>query len=242
MCAPTRPSWCASWATGCWRRSNGAAALRAAGAAPDIRLLFTDVGLPGGMNGRQLADAAARLRPGLPVLFTTGYARNAIVHGGRLDPGLHLITKPFTRQALAAKLREVLDGARGRLVHARLLVVEDEVLVRMVAVDVLREAGYEVEEAGQRRRGAGAHGHERRSVSRRPSWISACPTVAPTSWRVELRALRADLPLVIASGYDEADMRQRFADARCRSPSWPSPTSEALAARWQSRRRVARAA
>ncbi len=62
---------------------------------PEIRLLFTDVGLPGGMNGRQLADAARELRPGLKVLFTTGYARNAIVHEGRLDPGVALIAKPL---------------------------------------------------------------------------------------------------------------------------------------------------
>ncbi len=75
----------------------------------DIRLLFTDVGLPGGMNGRQLADAALRLRPNLRVLFTTGYARSAIVHDGRLDPGTELISKPFTAAALAMKIRELLD-------------------------------------------------------------------------------------------------------------------------------------
>ena len=77
---------------------------------PDIRLLFTDVGLPGGMNGRELADAALRLRPSLRVLFTTGYARSAIVHHGRLDPDIQLISKPFTAAALATKIRELLDG------------------------------------------------------------------------------------------------------------------------------------
>jgi CheY-like chemotaxis protein len=61
------------------------------------------------MNGRQLADAALRLRPKLPVLFTTGYARSAIVHHGRLDPGVELITKPFTAAMLATKIRAVLD-------------------------------------------------------------------------------------------------------------------------------------
>ena len=76
---------------------------------PGIRLLFTDVGLPGGMTGRQLADNARRLRPDLLVLFTTGYARNAIVHGGILDPGTHLLPKPFTHAALAAKIRALLD-------------------------------------------------------------------------------------------------------------------------------------
>ncbi len=77
---------------------------------PVIRLLFTDVGLPGGMTGRQLADRARALRPDLQVLFTTGYARNAIVHGGILDPGTHLLPKPFTYAALGEKIRSLLDG------------------------------------------------------------------------------------------------------------------------------------
>jgi signal transduction histidine kinase/DNA-binding response OmpR family regulator len=89
---------------------NGAAALAALERHPDVRLLFTDVGLPGGMNGRQLADEAQRRYPGLRVLFTTGYARNAIVHHGRLDPGLELIVKPYTFAALAEKIRSALNG------------------------------------------------------------------------------------------------------------------------------------
>jgi signal transduction histidine kinase len=78
---------------------------------PTIHLLFTDVGLPGGMNGRQLADQARQRWPALKVLFTTGYARNAIVHHGRLDPGVQLIGKPFEAANLAYKVREMLDGA-----------------------------------------------------------------------------------------------------------------------------------
>ncbi len=76
---------------------------------PAVRLLFTDVGLPGGLNGRQLADKARQLRPDLVVLFTSGYARNAIVHHGRLDPGVEMIGKPFTYAALGTKIRKVLD-------------------------------------------------------------------------------------------------------------------------------------
>jgi CheY-like chemotaxis protein len=75
-----------------------------------IDLLFTDVVLPGGMNGRQLADAAMKGRPQLKVLFTTGYTRNAIVHNGQLDPGIQLLGKPFTYSDLAAKIRAVLDA------------------------------------------------------------------------------------------------------------------------------------
>ena len=90
--------------------ANGSEALAALDANPAVRLLFTDVGLPGGMNGRQVADAARRRRPDLLVLFTTGYARNAIVHHGRLDPGVEMLAKPFTYAALAAKVRAILDG------------------------------------------------------------------------------------------------------------------------------------
>ncbi len=75
-----------------------------------IDLLLTDMVMPG-LNGRQLAEAARAIRPDLPVLFMTGYSRNAIVHQGRLDSGVSLIQKPFGRDALAAKVREVLDGS-----------------------------------------------------------------------------------------------------------------------------------
>ncbi len=75
-----------------------------------IDLLFTDVVLPGQMNGRQLADKALAGRPELKVLYTTGYTRNAIVHNGQLDIGVQLIGKPFTYADLAAKIRAVLDA------------------------------------------------------------------------------------------------------------------------------------
>lgn len=90
--------------------ANGAAALEVLGRAQHIDLLFTDIVMPGGLNGRQLADAAMRCRPGLKVLFTTGYTRNAIVHHGRLDPGVQLIGKPFSFEELGAKIRALLDG------------------------------------------------------------------------------------------------------------------------------------
>ena len=89
---------------------NGLEGLEVLARYPAIRLLFTDVGLPGGMTGRQLVDKARQLRPDLRVLFTTGYARNAIVHGGILDSDTQLLPKPFTHTALATKIRDVLDG------------------------------------------------------------------------------------------------------------------------------------
>jgi signal transduction histidine kinase len=75
----------------------------------EVDLLFTDVVMPGGMNGRQLADEAVRRRPTLKVLFTTGYTRNAIVHHGRLDAGVHMIGKPFSFSELGTKVRALLD-------------------------------------------------------------------------------------------------------------------------------------
>ncbi len=74
-----------------------------------VDLLVTDVGLPGGMNGRQVADAARTVRPGLRVLFITGYAENAAVGNGHLDAGMHVLTKPFEIAALAAKIDELLE-------------------------------------------------------------------------------------------------------------------------------------
>ena len=76
----------------------------------DVRvdLLVTDVGLPGGMNGRQMADTARLGRPGLKVLFITGYAENAVVGNGHLDPGMHVMTKPFAMEALAMRIRDLI--------------------------------------------------------------------------------------------------------------------------------------
>jgi FixJ family two-component response regulator len=76
------------------------------------RSLFTDVVLPGGFSGRQLSDKVLKLRPSLSVLFTTGYTRNAIVHHGRLDPGVQLLNKPYTQQDLVRKIGELLDRKR----------------------------------------------------------------------------------------------------------------------------------
>lgn len=89
--------------------SNAHSALRVLEQDPKVNLLFTDVGLPDGINGRQLADEARRRWPQLRVLFMTAYARNAIIHHGRLDAGVDLIVKPFTQDSLAQKVKEVLN-------------------------------------------------------------------------------------------------------------------------------------
>jgi PAS domain S-box-containing protein len=91
--------------------ADGAAGLKVLQSDAHIDLLVSDVGLPGGMNGRQMADAARVGRPDLKVLFITGYAENAAVGNGPLDPGMHVMTKPFAMEALATRIRTLMEEA-----------------------------------------------------------------------------------------------------------------------------------
>ncbi|WP_375243378.1 ATP-binding protein [Sphingomonas parapaucimobilis] len=91
--------------------ADGAAGLKVLQSGARIDLLITDVGLPNGMNGRQVADAGRSLRPGLKVLFITGYAENAAVGNGHLEPGMELLTKPFTLDALTSKVNEMMAAS-----------------------------------------------------------------------------------------------------------------------------------
>jgi CheY-like chemotaxis protein len=88
---------------------NAAEALALFEAHPEIRLLFTDVGLPGEMNGLELAEELGRRRPGTPVLFTSGYSEDVLMHRGRLDPCVHLLEKPFSKPDLARMIRLLLE-------------------------------------------------------------------------------------------------------------------------------------
>lgn len=87
--------------------AHGQEALTVIDRVPDIDLLFTDIVMPD-MSGRQLADAVLKIRPTIKVLFTTGYTRNAIVHNGIVDNHVSFLAKPFSIDALARKVREVL--------------------------------------------------------------------------------------------------------------------------------------
>ncbi|MBB2983391.1 hybrid sensor histidine kinase/response regulator [Paraburkholderia tropica] len=131
-----------------------------------IDLLFTDVVMPGAMSSTELAKFATRAYPGLKVLFTSGYTQNAIVHGGRLDPGVHLLSKPYSREQLASKLRALLGPAR---VHEEepmaaqsgqtsssilrlperisILVVDDDGGSREALSELLTNLGYRVHQA-----------------------------------------------------------------------------------------------
>ncbi|WP_247444233.1 response regulator [Bradyrhizobium sp. 197] len=167
-----------------------------------------DVGLPGGMNGRQLVEKAKKTYPNLKVLFTTGYARNAIVHDGRLDPGVELLTKPFTQGGLGEKLRDIIDAKSS---PARVLVVEDEVLIQMLAVEYLEEAGIEVDTATSATNAL----NKLRLI---PGGIDAVivdmglPDRRGDMLVQEIRSIFPLLPIVIATGRDSEEVRTLFAN------------------------------
>ncbi len=181
--------------------SDGPSALRILELNPDVKMLFTDVGLPG-INGRELVDAARKRRPQLKVLFTSGYARNAIVHQGRLDQGVQLLTKPFTRAQLAARVRDVLDAkddpqAQGKVA----LVVEDEPLVRLFLVQTIEQLGYEVLEAATAKQ-ARAELDARTDID-----VTFMDIGLPDGNGVELATLfspkHPDMRIILASGYTQ---------------------------------------
>ncbi|MGF7173914.1 response regulator [Azospirillum doebereinerae] len=130
-----------------------------------IDLLFTDVVMPGPLRSPDLARKARERLPNLAVLFTSGYTENAIVHGGRLDAGVELLSKPYTREALARKVQHVLRNQRQRNqplavvpplpetadeapTGLRILLVEDDELIRLATADMLGELGHSVVDVG----------------------------------------------------------------------------------------------
>jgi CheY-like chemotaxis protein len=136
-----------------------------------IDLLFTDVVMPGPLRSPELARKTRERIPGIAVLFTSGYTENAIVHGGRLDEGVELLSKPYTRETLARKIRQVLRNQRQRMVEEvrapqssrpaieldgeaapaaqslRVLLVDDDPLIQFSTADMLAALGHSVTEA-----------------------------------------------------------------------------------------------
>ena len=184
--------------------ANARSGLQLLDGHPEIRLLFTDVGLPGGMNGRQLADEAGGRRSNLKVLFASGYARNAIVHDGRLDPGVELIIKPFTQDVLATRVRDILDAGSAT---GRVLVVEDEIMIQMLAVQYLEERGLKADVAGS----ATDALNKLRLI---PGGVDAVvidlglPDRPGDVLVREIRSLFPKLPIVLASGVHHAELEK----------------------------------
>jgi PAS domain S-box-containing protein len=182
--------------------ADAVAALSVLDNHPEVVLLFTDVGLPG-LNGRELVDRARQKRPRLKVLFTTGYARNAIVHQGRLDPGVELLTKPFTRAQLAVRIRDVMDARQDVSGSPRVaLIVEDEALVRLFLTDVLEGLGFAVVQA------ASAAEAQRIALAREDFEVAFVDIGLPDGSGLEvahqLRARSPQVRIAIASGYGDS--------------------------------------
>lgn len=174
-----------------------------------VDLLFTDVVMPG-MSGRELADELRRRQPDLRVLYTSGYTRNAITHGGRLDEGVEMIAKPFTYQALAMKLRDMLEAGRTK----RVLVVDHDPMVRALVAESLAGVDYTADEAAT---AAEALMTVRAAQGRFDAVVLdlALPDKPGDLVAAELRALHADLPILIAADAGAEALAARFAEDRC---------------------------
>jgi len=182
----------------CLHACDGAAALELLRAGVKVDLLFTDVVMPGSVRSRDLASEAQRLRPGLPVLFTSGYTEDAIVHDGRLDAGVQLLSKPYARDDLARRIHGLLARARPVV-----LVVEDDPLVRMAAVDMVGALGFTALQA--------ADAVSALTVLRGEARVDVLftdiglPGMRGPELAQAAVELRPGLKVIFASGYAEAD-------------------------------------
>ncbi|MBR0817643.1 response regulator [Bradyrhizobium liaoningense] len=187
------------------------AALRLLQGATTFDLLFTDLGLPGRINGKMLAGRARALHPELKILITTAYAGDVLIREGRLDPEIELLSKPFSFAALGNRVRGLLDG--GRPGPGRVLLVEDEFLLNLLVTDMLAEAGFSVDAAASFGEAA------KKARSGIDDLVGAIvdlglPDRPGDELVTELRALYPNLPVVLATGYADDDVRKRFSVAK----------------------------
>ena len=173
--------------------------------APD--LIFTDVVMPGSIPTREFSRRAQALRPGVRVLYTSGYTHNAIVHNGKLDDDAPLLSKPYSRDQLARKLREVFAGtARGAInepappkAKAKVLVVEDVALIRMTTVDMVEQLGFGAAEAGDARDALALLGQDT-AIGILLTDLGL-PGMSGRELVAEALKLKPGLKVIIASGY-----------------------------------------
>jgi CheY-like chemotaxis protein len=194
--------------------ADAASALELIQRESGLALLFTDLGLPGGMDGKALAQRAREVRPNLKVLITTAYAGDALVHEGRLDQGVDLLMKPFTFANLATRVRNAIDsGETPGSKPWRILVVEDEPLIRILVAEALSDIGCIVTEA--------ASGKEALALARSHNADLdgaiidlGLPDLSGEEVLSKIRATRPEVPIVLATGFVSDELRRRLAHDR----------------------------
>jgi signal transduction histidine kinase/CheY-like chemotaxis protein len=182
---------------------NAEAALRQFEEGADPQLLFTDVVMPGPIPTREFTRQVQQMRPGIRILYTSGYAQNAIVHNGRLDDDAFLLSKPYRKDELARKIRGVLAAPPQPLRPdgpiSKVLVVEDIPIIRMATMDMIAQIGLRAAEAGD--------GSEALALLERDPEIAilltdlGLPGMNGRQLVEKARALRPGLKVIIASGY-----------------------------------------
>ncbi len=172
-----------------------------------VDLLFTDMILGSEITGRQVADRARLVRPSLRVLFTTAFARNAVLHNGRLERGEALLTKPYSHADLAGKVRDVLEQPEPR---GTALLVEDEPFVAMVAQQILEDEGFQVTLATTGGRALAIMEQDGAGLSLAVVDVGL-PDMRGDDLVTRLLAVRADLPVLVASGYGTGELGSLFA-------------------------------
>jgi PAS domain S-box-containing protein len=192
--------------------SNGEAALQILGNEPSIRLLLTDLGLPGGLDGKALASRAQTIRQDLGVLITTAYAGSVLIHEGRLDPEVDLLSKPFTLSALAHRVRENLDRKPAKPpTSKRVLIVDDEPLLRTAVASLLAADGYRLDEAA-----SFAQAVEILQMLDTPLDGAVIDLGLPDQPGEELvpiiRRMGRDIPVILMSGNIVSERDSRFSD------------------------------
>ncbi|MBV9750705.1 MAG: response regulator [Acetobacteraceae bacterium] len=178
--------------------SNGDEALTLLNKGLQPAVLFTDVVMPGAISSRELAREAKKRLPELAVLFTTGYTQETIVHDGQLDEDVKLISKPWRTEDLGQALHGAMQSASHRETrpHRRVLLVEDEPLVRMITADALADLGFEVLEAATASAAL-------LLLDPAPDLLVAdlgLPDMDGAELILQARSILPDLPVVVASG------------------------------------------
>ncbi|MDF1586302.1 hybrid sensor histidine kinase/response regulator [Marinimicrococcus flavescens] len=207
--------------------AGGEQALAILEAGLEVDLLFTDVMMPGALDGGELARRARLLRPGLAVLFSSGHAGASLLRDGRLEPGVTLLNKPYGAAELDLKIREALAASAGRAGAARprLLVVEDDVLILLDLVQSLEAAGFEVEEAA-------SAAQAREVLERVPVAALVTDLRLPDGCGEELAAAARRripaLPVVFATGGDTVELLRRQAGTPVRVLAKPYRNEELL--------------